>query len=68
MFTGRQSTSSITNLSPRENAHGPDNLPLRQQISHLKRMFMGLTTHLFDKKYFGYNTEYPFTIFSLQIR
>jgi hypothetical protein len=51
----------LENLSPGENAHGPDNPPLRQQISHLERMLTGLTTHLFDNKYLspGENAHGP---------
>jgi hypothetical protein len=37
-------------LSPRENAQGPDNPPIQQQISHLERLLTGLKTYLFNKK------------------
>jgi hypothetical protein len=54
----------LANLSPGENSHVPEYPPLRQQISHLKRILTGLTTCLFDKKYSGYNmVKPPFKIF-----
>ena len=40
----------LANISPGENAHEPDNPPLRQWISHLERMLTSLTTCLFDNK------------------
>jgi hypothetical protein len=39
---GLKPSSLTKNLSPDGNAHGLDNPPLRQQISHLERMLTGL--------------------------
>jgi hypothetical protein len=51
LVTNAQCTKEqfLANFSPGENAHGPDNSPLQQKISHLDRMLMGLTIFLFDK-------------------
>jgi hypothetical protein len=40
----------IENLSLGENYHRPEKLSLRQKISHLERMIMGMTTCLFNRK------------------
>jgi hypothetical protein len=40
----------LAKLSPEENAHGLENQPLRQQISHLEIILTSLTTFLFDIK------------------
>jgi hypothetical protein len=55
-------------ISPRENAHGPNNPLLQHQISHLERMLHGPDNPPLQQQNFGYNIENPFTIFSLHIR
>jgi hypothetical protein len=44
----------LANISLGENSQWRDNPLLQQQIYHLERMFMGLTTYLFDNKSLTY--------------